>query len=280
VTPLVYSKTDLNNKKDIQYPGLIAKLHSTMKSKRVSFLSVIPLLQYVAALPLTKIQVCRNKHCSKQGSHDVLEYFPILTDASSSSPPQKIGLFEIEATGCISECGKGPNLRVVVKDEENKSTIFTGVKDADDCAEVLTSFCNFSVPPLLIAACNIIKRSDQSTSNDDKEKMLNSVIYALEKDKTEDKYLKALSLCYAKRADARTASTPQNLVGALNDSRQAVALDPENGMVWRILAEVEELSGNLDQAMIALSKRAQVEPAFRAKSENEIQRIRNSSRLP
>lgn len=251
-----------------------------MKTKRVSFLPVLLFLRHVVALPSTKIQVCRNKHCSKQGSNDVLNYFPILTDASSSSSLQKNSLFEIEATGCISECGKGPNLRVVVKDEETKSTIFTGVKDADDCAEVLTSFCNFSVPPLLIAACNIMKRSDQSTFIDDKENMLNSVIHALEKDKTEDKYLKALSLCYAKRADVRTASTPQNLLGALDDSRKAVALDPDNGMVWRILAEVEELSGNLDQAMVALSKRALVEPEFRAKSENEIQRIRHSKRLP
>lgn len=192
--------------------------------------------------------------------------------ANLISSPANINNFELESSGCLSECGKGPN--VEISSNTKGSKLFRGIRDNDE-VEAMLEKCGASIPPLLMAACNIMARADKTFKADEKEALLASVIAALEKDETVGQSSKALVSCLVKRADARLSYSPPHVEGALSDVKHAASIEPNNGLVWRVLAEVEEKKGNIDAAIKAFSQCATIEPSFRGKFNNEIARLKN-----
>jgi len=185
-------------------------------------------------------------------------------------------LIQLEASGCLSECGEGPNVEVVVPDGRS-SILYKGINDADSARDLLKDACDILVPPILVAAVNVMARADKTHRIEEKEKMVTSVIHALERDESAGMNSHALASAFVMRADARLELAMPNVEGALADSRRAAAIDPGNGRVWRVLAESEEASGNLDNAVAAVRKWGQIDPESATKAAKESDRL-NSDR--
>lgn len=216
-----------------------------------------------------RVRVCQNKHCSKANGGRAL-----LTNLANLIPPST--LIEFEASGCLSECGEGPNVEVVSSD--GRSFIYKGVNDADSARDLLKNACEFQVPSILAAAVAVMNRAEKTIRVEERENMVTSVIYALERDDCNvGKDSHALASAFVMRADARLALDEPNVEGALADSRRAAAIDPSNGRVWRVLAESEEASGHLDKAVAAVKKWGQVDPESATKAAKESDRLNNYS---
>ena len=84
---------------------------------------------------------------------------------------------------------------------------------------------------------------------------------------------RAFSHALTIRADARLDCFPPNVDGALEDSKFAAAVDPQSGRAWRLLADAEEASGNIEKAIQATARWGDVDPSFATKAKNEIARL-------
>jgi hypothetical protein len=83
----------------------------------------------------TTLRICQNKHCRKRTQHDIVQTVHNLLDLPSP-PSHKIN---IESSGCLSQCDKGPNIEVEVERVSKSSstgskTLLHGMKDAQTCA--------------------------------------------------------------------------------------------------------------------------------------------------
>lgn len=106
--------------------------------------------------PSLRIQVCQNKDCKKRYRscsslpdtlHDLL-------------PPGELLDAEIESTGCLSECGKGPNVRVINK-KNKQETILHDVTDTTIAAVELQAICSVQIPSKLIAATSVMEKAQK-----------------------------------------------------------------------------------------------------------------------
>lgn len=105
------------------------------------------------------IKVCENKNCLKQFpvAAGVDGIFQVLSDLIH---PQASNIV-LQSSGCLSQCGRGPNICVTSK---QKSSIFFGVKDAYIASSLLKDECNIEISPLLLAAVDLMSQANRGTS--------------------------------------------------------------------------------------------------------------------
>jgi hypothetical protein len=118
-------------------------------------------------------------------------------------------------------------------------------------------------------------------------KALDGIIHDLCKSQA---FSKSASLSHALilRADAYMEIQPSNLEQARHDINQALEIISSGegvdtntnissealvGRAWRIKADIEEKSGNILEAMAAVSKWAESSPMFRTKAKKELSRL-------
>ena len=100
-----------------------------------------------------KIEVCQNKHCCRNFVHGSLPQ--VLSDLTSGTS------IEVEETGCLSRCDKGPNLRVTVAGDSSRMEeqyYLQGVKDHIRVATELDGF-GVTVPSKFVAACTVMEKA-------------------------------------------------------------------------------------------------------------------------
>lgn len=101
----------------------------------------------------TKIQVCQNKECCRNFGGKTASCFynlpQVLQDLSS--------FVEVESTGCLSKCDKGPNIQVA-----SSSTILHRIKDHIQAAAALESL-GIIVPAQHMAAIAVLEKASQGT---------------------------------------------------------------------------------------------------------------------
>ena len=104
---------------------------------------------------------------------------------------------------------------------------------------------------------------------------------------TSQDYSKSAAFSHALilRADAYMETQPPNIEQARKDVDKAIELINSKdgvyntssealiGRTWRIKADIEEASGNILEAMAAVSKWAESSPMFRTKAEKELSRL-------
>jgi len=122
-------------------------------------------LSLPASAAATKILVCQNKDCRRRWGRGSAGNLP---DAIRDllPPTQQI---EIETTGCLSMCDKGPNVCVVVVADDDKKKeseyVRNGVADVQSVrSDVLE--CpplSLEVPAALAAAVAVIERGRKGT---------------------------------------------------------------------------------------------------------------------
>ena len=231
----------------------------------------LPLLVLLLSSPSvssfgTHIKVCHNKDCCKKGGGDNL--LNTFRDLVPSDNNQLI----IESTGCLSQCGKGPNV-CVVKNNGSDEKMYYNIKDALDASAVLdVATPEVEYPIELLVAASNIHQAEHTPSSVKKEELMTSVITDLSKNSNS-----ALLISYAMfhaliiRADARLDTN--NIDGAIEDARLASKILPSEGKVWRILAHAEEQKGSFDSAIVALRELAKADPSFATKAKKEIERL-------
>jgi NADH:ubiquinone oxidoreductase subunit E len=115
---------------------------------------VLMVLNFFLASSLTvKIQVCQNKDCCRN--------FGSKTSSSFYNLPQVIhdltSEVEVESTGCLSKCDKGPNMQIGRSPE-----ILHRVKDHIQAAAALDSL-GIVIPVQNMAAIAVLENASQGT---------------------------------------------------------------------------------------------------------------------
>ena len=112
-----------------------------------------------ASSPQHIVKICQNKDCRKRFSPrapdgslvDVVrDIFPSSSDNTNS--------IAVESSGCLSQCGKGPNVCVVEADS-GKERLFFGVDSASTAAAILDVSCDYDPPVDLILAADKISKA-------------------------------------------------------------------------------------------------------------------------
>lgn len=101
-----------------------------------------------------KIQVCQNKDCCQRWNGQVGTLPEALQDLIGT-----INDIEIETTGCLSQCSKGPNICAITVD--GKETFVNGLIDPAATSiglEVATSD-TIIIPTKLLAAVNCLEKA-------------------------------------------------------------------------------------------------------------------------
>lgn len=213
------------------------------------------------------IKVCHNKDCCKKGGGESLfNTFRALLPAGESNG------VSIESSGCLSQCGKGPNVAVAVGEDDDK--LYFGVTDAMEASAVLEVATGQDYPINLLLAATYISQAQTVKSSAKKEKILSSAINVLSKDKDPtllDSFAHAHALMA--RSDARLEMSPQNTEGAVKDAKLACEIAPTDRKVWRVLGRAVEASGNIKEAIDAVREGARIDPAFSTKAKIEIKRL-------
>jgi len=212
------------------------------------------------------VKVCHNKDCCKKGGGDNL-----LSTFRDLVPSDDNNQLTIESTGCLSQCGKGPNVCVVKNGSDEK--MYYDIKDALDASAVLdvaTPEAEYPIE-LLVAASNI-HQAEHTASPAKKEELMTSVVTDLSKN-SNPALMNSHAMFHALtiRADARLDTN--NIDGAIEDARLASKIFPSEGKVWRILASAEEQRGSFDGAIVALGELARADPSFATKAKKEIERL-------
>ena len=227
-------------------------------------LVILPSVASFGASQKCIVKVCHNKDCCKKGGGaELLNTFRDLV------PPDNDQM-EIESSGCLSQCGKGPNVCIVKNGHEEK--LYHNIKDGIDASAVLDVVSGVEFPIELLVAATKITQAEQSTSPSEKEELMTSVITYLSENSNPallDSY--AMFHALTIRADARLDMN--NIDEAIDDARLASTMFPSEGKVWRILASAEEQKGSLDGAISAFKELARADPSFATKAKNEIDRL-------
>ncbi|GKY96875.1 hypothetical protein MPSEU_000646600 [Mayamaea pseudoterrestris] len=229
--------------------------------------------QQRAAVAL-QIEVCQNKDCCRrfQGAFSLPR---VLKDLS----------LPVTATGCLSLCGKGPNVAVIRK--VNGTSTKEYVNGLVDPLTAISSLEPLSGPisPKLKAAVQVMERGQKATSFQDKETLFGSVIRTLELDEEQRQstaLAHALVLRGSARCDARQYETALEdaqlaanvLCGSSTTSDSAHSHDTDLlSKLYRIQAEAYEGMGQLDNAMQALRNWSVSDPSFEKKIAKELTRL-------
>jgi predicted metal-binding protein len=104
--------------------------------------------------PVARIKVCQNKDCCQrfQGKAlslvETMEY--LLSDDSNRQT------YLVESSGCLSQCGKGPNIQITTA--KTKEQLHHQVESVHSAAAVL-ELSEISVHPTLLAAVKVLERA-------------------------------------------------------------------------------------------------------------------------
>jgi len=284
-----YKSNDHNNKIHYDLPGLVRNL-------LVLVPVVLPvLLDWLQPAAALKIGVCQNKNCRKRFRQPInlvqtLEDLFILP--SSSDQQQAV---EIESSGCLSQCGQGPN--VVLRESDRGGDVFLcGLEDVASAASRIQAACGDSssslMPPtVLLAAVKVMQKAEQASSPREKLRFMDSVIKKLESAEIGFARTPANVHAHCLRGQAYLDLAEYQL--ALRDADTAIALVLGNAAAtgiaqqdstatmtmsssifpWRIMADAQEGLGMIPEAVETLRLMALRDPAYCVKTSKDIQRL-------
>ena len=112
-----------------------------------------------ASSPQHIVKICQNKDCRKRFSPrapdgSLVDVVRDLCPASSDDTNS----IAVESSGCLSQCGKGPNV-CVVEIASGKERLSFGVDSASTAAAILDVSCDYDPPVDLILAADKISKA-------------------------------------------------------------------------------------------------------------------------
>eukprot|EP00977_Amphora_coffeiformis_P027316 scaffold34603_cov212-Amphora_coffeaeformis.AAC.9 len=240
------------------------------------FASWIALLLLLSAAPATrglsfKIQVCQNKDCCRQWKHP-----QNLPETLQDLLPPDAAPVEVEITGCLSQCGKGPNL-VLHNSGASSSQLVQGVVGPLQLADELQDYMGIHVPSKLVAAATVMEKATRASAFDEKDRFLSSVIQVLQNDPL---LRKSTANMRAHVMHAQIRYEYGMLEEALRDLSEAIDITNNNtnrvlvGLAWRARADCYRALGQIGEAEEALWQWAKHDPSRKTKVIKEIQEMR------
>lgn len=237
------------------------------------------------------VRVCQNKHCCKRANNgDVLQTMHNLIDTTN----EKV---VVEASGCLSECDKGPNVELTIGAE---TILLHGMVDAQTCAFQLGESSFPQVPKILVAASKVMEQSQQFSEQGQHEeaiRFLTSVIDKLEVSPVVSPFTAANAHAHALRAQAflelaiQKKEDNDSVAASISDAKRvvqdlsAVATSKSLAMAYRtwtdaelFLAEQEQLKveenaipKDFSKVVAVLKEWYRAQPMYRTKLQGEIQ---------
>lgn len=107
----------------------------------------------------TNVQVCTNKDCCKRFQGKSMTLVQTVYDLI---PPADLDQVTIEPSGCLSNCGKGPNICIQSGEQE---VVVNGVLTAASAAAELDLSEQLSTHPTLLAAVNVMEKAELGESS-------------------------------------------------------------------------------------------------------------------
>lgn len=202
------------------------------------------------------VRVCQNKHCCKRTNVNVLQTMHNLIDTSGRDND-----VIVEASGCLSQCDKGPNVEVST---ESGKVLLQGMTDAQTCAfhlgEVSSSMPSFPlVPKILVAASKVIEQSHRFSNNGQLEetiRFLTSVIDKLEVSPAVPPATSANADAHALRAQASLELARKEKEMAPNDgNRHGSGNDAISAAIRDAQRVVQDLSAVATPTSLSLAYR-------------------------
>ena len=102
------------------------------------------------------VKICQNKDCRKRFSPRAPD--GSLVDTIRDLMPSSSNDIVVESSGCLSQCGKGPNI-CVLRADSGKERLFFGVDSASTAAAILDVSCDYDAPVDLILAADKISKA-------------------------------------------------------------------------------------------------------------------------
>jgi hypothetical protein len=108
-----------------------------------------------SALQKVRVQVCQNKDCCSRWRGQAASLSETLQDLLL--PDSTV---EFESSGCLSLCGKGPNVRLTIGSEE---IYLEGMEDATKAAAFVEEAApdTLEVPSKLLAAVTVLEKAEK-----------------------------------------------------------------------------------------------------------------------
>jgi (2Fe-2S) ferredoxin len=123
-----------------------------MIARVVIILLVCNLAAWCLGLAQVTVTVCQNKDCCQRfegKAHNLVQTVKNLV-----SDPEVV----VESSGCLSMCGKGPN--VFIRSKGSEERYYGSVVDAASAGAVLELACpDIAIHPTLVAAVNVMERA-------------------------------------------------------------------------------------------------------------------------
>ena len=112
--------------------------------------------------PKCVIKICHNKDCTKKGGGEALlqtfrDLLPSPSSLDNVYPTEHVSV-SIESAGCLSQCGRGPNVSVMKDGKEEKK--YFGVTDATAASAVLEVATGEEYPISLLVAASVISQAE------------------------------------------------------------------------------------------------------------------------
>lgn len=182
---------------------------------------------------VAKISVCNGPTCSKDGSANIRGMLAALGRDRCA----------VDETGCLGECGKGPN--TVVFEPGNRPKIVRGIQSSTAACSLLRGI---AVAPEdeVVSAIRLKEQADEAQINGDFSRAVS--VY-----RDAAKYLRPFPQLYL----ATLCNWSKALVSAGDANKavavanQAVDFDPSRHTAWRRKAEAHQVAGERDAAMAA-----------------------------
>jgi (2Fe-2S) ferredoxin len=64
----------------------------------------------------------------------------------------------VESSGCLSQCGDGPNLALVAR--EHNETVYNFIDSPQSAAVILQKVCGIQIPNILLAASDVMRKAE------------------------------------------------------------------------------------------------------------------------
>jgi len=165
------------------------------------------------------VRVCRNKHCCKRTKTDTFQTVNNLLNTGDGEND-----IIVEASGCLSQCDKGPNVEISTG---SGTILLHGITDAQTCAfqleEASASTPSFSanIPKILIAASKVIEQSQLFSMNGQLEEEIRFLTSVIDKLKLSPAVSASTSVgadAHALRAKARLELARKERAATANNS--------------------------------------------------------------
>lgn len=115
--------------------------------------------------PPHEVRICQNKDCCRQWTLEQT----LPETLQDLLPPDVSPAVQVQVTSCLSQCGKGPNVMMIIKQQQPQDAssptevLLQGVDSPSALAAELQLFLGIRVPSKLLAAVTVMEKARKGT---------------------------------------------------------------------------------------------------------------------